>query len=99
MTFSFDEARSIVRHYQFLIGAPIAEGISISEIAVVPAARDQYLAFRQAYTRTNDKVLSLIHTLSSAATVRIELFAWHKGCLLVQDFDAFLTSRKIKKEY
>ena len=104
MTFTFDIAKKLVAHYQFLIGQDFDEqqyNSKITHILIAPNDPIQYEKFINSFNQSGDNQTALLHSGIDKAQVRI-LLAHHDtwgGNIFTSDLDRFLTRMNIEKVY
>lgn len=101
MTFTIDEARAIVKHYQFLIGQDLDQKLTIHYILIAPSDFEQFKVFMQAFNITPDNQTALISSGIDTSKVKVLLVhhdTWG-GNIMHSDLDMYLTRTKGEKVY
>jgi hypothetical protein len=102
MTFTYKNALSVVKHYQFLIGRDMQNGneTPVTEIAIAPVNDDHLEKFFASFKEIKDSKKSLEAAGYDKARVQVILLNEEDDKIdLWEEIDSFLDENKLDRVY
>ena len=104
MTFTFDTAKKMIKHYSFLIGEDISDDFTdhkINYILIAPEDQTQFDIFIGEFNQNASNEKSLAISGFDKENVRV-ILVYHDtfgGNIFRYDIDKYLTKKSIEKVY
>jgi len=101
MTFNLDDAKSLVDHYGFLIGAVMdpSLGMKIGYILIAPSEERRFTRFRAAFRGNRNNKASLFESGYDRSSVRLVVANEYGPSLYMLELDVYLLDNNIERAY